>query len=76
MASFSYQLTPGTEAVSTGVGFYEDAIAVGTAAPTTAGSVELRVDLVNTPTQKDICNVLKAFLRRIEGERFNDTGGI
>lgn len=76
MASFSYQLQPGTEATSDGKGFYEDAIAIGVAAPTTAGNVELRVDLVNSPTQKDIVMVLKAFIRRIEGERFNDTGGI
>jgi hypothetical protein len=76
MASFSYQLQPGTEAVSSGAGFYEDAIVVGAAAPTTAGFIELRVDLVNSPTQKDIVYVLKAFIRRLEGERFNDTGGI
>lgn len=77
MASVSYQLQPGTEATgANGVGFMEDAIAIGAAAPTTAGNVELRVDLANAPTRKDICNVLYAFLRRIEGQRFNDFGNI
>ena len=70
MASFSYQLQPGT------VPMFEDDIAVGTAAPTSAGNVELRVDLVNSPTQLDIVMVLKAFIRRLEGERFNDNGSI
>jgi hypothetical protein len=76
MASVSYQLQPGTEAVSSGAGFFEDAIAIGAAAPTTAGDVELRIDLVNNPTQKDVVQVLKAFIRRLEGERFNDLGNI
>lgn len=70
MASVSYQLTPGTEATSDGKGFYEDSIAVGTAAPTTAGSVELRIDLANTPTREQVLQVIEAFERRIEGARF------
>lgn len=76
MASVSFQLKPGLEATSDGAGFYEDAIQVGTAAPTTAGFIELRVDLANTPTALDVRQVLIAFLRRIEGSRFNDFGGI
>ena len=78
MASVSYQLTPGKEATSDGQGFFEDAIAVGTAAPTTAGSVELRIDLANTPTRQQIKEILRAFSRRLTGERFgsSDIGSI
>lgn len=73
MASVSYQLQPGTEATSDGKGFMEDAIAVGTAAPTTGGDVELRVDLANSPTREQVVEVLKAFIRRIVGGRFGPT---
>ncbi len=78
MASVSYQLQPGTEATSDGAGFSEDAIAVGTAAPTTAGNIELRIDLVNTPTREQVLQVLEAFERRLEGSRFGpaDIGSI
>lgn len=70
MASVSYQLQPGAEATSDGKGFFEDAIATGVAAPTTAGNVELRVDLANTPTREQVVQVIEAFLRRIKGSRF------
>lgn len=73
MASISYQLKPGTEATSDGQGFAEDAIATGTAAPTTGGDIELRIDLANAPTRKDVLQVLRAFMRRIEGSRFGPT---
>lgn len=78
MASVSYQLQPGTEATSDGKGFFEDSVATGTAAPTTAGNVELRVDLVNTPTREQVVQVLEAFIRRIEGARFgpSDFGSV
>lgn len=78
MASVSFQLTPGTEATSDGKGFFEDAIAVGTAAPTTAGAVELRIDLANTPTREQVKEILRAFARRIIGSRFGpaDFGNI
>lgn len=78
MASVSYQLKPGTEATSDGLGFSEDAIAVGTAAPTTAGNVELRIDLANAPTREQVLQVIEAFERRIEGSRFgpSDLGSI
>ncbi len=66
MASISLQLQPGVALES------EDDIVAGTAAPTTAGNVELRVDLVNTPSRKDVILVVEAFLRRLKGERFND----
>lgn len=73
MASVSYQLTPGVEASgANGIGFAEDAIVLGTAAPTNPGTIELRVDIVNTPTEQDILMVLKAFVRRIEGARYTD----
>jgi hypothetical protein len=64
MASVSYQLKPGA------VSMFEDDIAVGAAAPTTAGNVEIRVDMANAPTRKDIEMVLKAFIDRLKGERF------
>lgn len=78
MASVSYQLKPGTEATSDGAGFFEDNIVTGTAAPTTAGDIELRIDLANTPTREQVVRVLKAFIRRITGERFgsSDIGSI
>jgi hypothetical protein len=78
MASVSYQLKPGTEATSDGAGFFEDQIAVGTAAPTTGGDIELRIDLVNTPTREQVVRVLKAFTRRIVGSRFGpaDIGSV
>ena len=78
MASVSYQLKPGTEAVSTGAGFYADNIAVGTAAPTTGGDVELRIDLTNAPTREQVAQVLKAFLNRIQDGRYGpaDFGSI
>lgn len=66
MASISLELQPGITSM------YEDDIVVGTAAPTTAGTVQLRVDLVNTPNREQVIKVVKAFLRRLEGERFND----
>ena len=78
MTSVSYQLTPGQEATSDGKGFFEDSIAVGTAAPTTGGAVELRVDLTNTPTREQVVRVIEGFLRRIKGSRFgpSDFGNI
>ncbi len=65
MASVSYQLKPGTD-----ISYSEDDIVAGTAAPTTAGDIELRVDLANTPTRKQVVMVLEAFIRRIEGSRY------
>ena len=78
MASVSYQLTPGKEATSDGLGFFEDAIQVGAAAPTTGGAVELRIDLANAPTRQQIKEILRAFSRRLVGERFgsSDIGNI
>ena len=78
MASVSYQLQPGAEATSDGKGFYADAVATGTAAPTTAGDVELRIDLANTPTREQVVQVLEAFIRRIQDQRYgpNDFGNI
>ena len=73
MTSVSYQLTPGQEATSDGKGFFEDSVAVGTAAPTTGGAVELRVDLANTPAREQVVQVVEAFLRRIKGSRFGPT---
>lgn len=70
MASVSYQLKPGNEATSDGQGFYADAIATGTAAPTTGGDVELRIDLANTPTREQVVRVLQAFVRRIQDGRY------
>lgn len=66
MASVSLELQPGI--VST----FEDDIVIAAAAPTTAGTVQLRIDLVNTPTRFEVLKALRAFRRRIEGERFND----
>ncbi len=78
MASLSYELKPGTEATSDGAGFFEDAITKSNAAPTTAGAVQLRIDLVNSPTREQVLQVLEAFERRIEGMRFgaSDFGSI
>lgn len=66
MASVSFELQPGITSM------FEDDIVIAAAAPTTGGTVQLRIDLVNTPTRKQIKDVLKAFIRRLEGERFND----
>lgn len=78
MASVSYQLKPGTEATSDGAGFMADNIATGTAAPTTGGDVELRIDLANTPTREQVVQVLEAFIRRIQDGRYGpaDFGNI
>ncbi len=74
MASVSYQLVPGTESSTSGStggqGFYPENIAVGTAAPTTGGNVELRVDLANAPTREQVLEVIKGFVRRIKDGRY------
>ena len=63
MVAFSYSLT--LDAPDMG----EDVITLDTQAPN-AGDVELRVDLTHTPNRKQILNIIKAFTRRLEGERF------
>lgn len=66
MASVSLELQPGITSMA------EDDIVIAAAAPTTGGTVQLRIDLANTPTRFEVIKVVEAFLRRLEGERFND----
>lgn len=66
MASVSLELQPGITSM------FEDDIVIAAAAPTTAGTVQLRVDLVNAPNREQVIKVVEAFLRRLRGERFND----
>lgn len=63
MADLSYQLAFGADQSP-------DKIAVGTASPTTAGGVEVRVDTDATgASAEQVILILQAFIRRLEDGR-------
>lgn len=64
MASVSFGLNRGADQSP-------DAITVGTLAITT-NNVELRWDNTKSLTKREIIEIMKAFERRLEDERFND----
>ena len=64
MASVSFQIPIGK-----GDDLGTEEITKGTAAPTTASNIEVRIDVTTTPsTRKEFVQGLRAIIRRIEGQ--------
>ena len=66
MANFSLSTTVGL------VDYAEDVFTVDTQAPN-AGDVELRVNLTNVTSRKQVLVILEAIERRLEGARFGNS---